>query len=214
MALTPSDVEQKTFATAFKGYDLAEVDDFLDEIVATIRDLEDRLAKAQSGAPVAPAPIAEAAPAPAPTMDESAIGRALLVAQQTADRIVEEARAEAERIKAEAKAEADSWESDKAAKKAEAEAVIATLNEKVANVRRELAVLVNTLADGIDEMDRVLEEADTTIDAGGIAEDEIEVMVDDSEGSAESVESEDSVDSVEDFEAWEMGQAELDQATT
>ena len=32
MPLTPIDVQQKTFATALRGYDLDEVDDFLDAV--------------------------------------------------------------------------------------------------------------------------------------------------------------------------------------
>ncbi|TDI37156.1 MAG: DivIVA domain-containing protein, partial [Acidobacteria bacterium] len=34
MAMTPSDVEQKTFSTVLRGYDLDEVDDFLDDVIA------------------------------------------------------------------------------------------------------------------------------------------------------------------------------------
>ena len=51
MALTPEDVLNKTFGTTQfrRGYDEREVDDFLDEIVATLRrvnkDLEDCRAK-------------------------------------------------------------------------------------------------------------------------------------------------------------------------
>mgnify|MGYP000417498112 CR=1 FL=1 len=43
MPLTPIDVQQKTFGTALRGYDLDEVDDFLDEIVTSLKDSEQRL---------------------------------------------------------------------------------------------------------------------------------------------------------------------------
>ena len=41
MMLTPSDVEQRTFGTALRGYDVGEVDEFLDEVVATLRRLQE-----------------------------------------------------------------------------------------------------------------------------------------------------------------------------
>jgi len=198
MPLTPSDIEQKTFATSFKGYDLAEVDDFLDEIIGTIRDLEEKAARGGSGD----------APVTAPVIDESAVGRALIAAQTAADRILEEAREEAERIKSEARIEADSWESDRASKQAEAEAAISALSERVDSVRRELAALVNTLADGIDEMESTIEEAEAFV-AGESVE-----TVDTGEGSDDPDDSGDSDDNpeAEVFESWQLGQA-VDQAT-
>ena len=48
MALTPIDVQQKTFGTALRGYDLDEVDDFLDEVVTTLKSYEERLTEAQN----------------------------------------------------------------------------------------------------------------------------------------------------------------------
>ncbi|MEX1271686.1 MAG: DivIVA domain-containing protein, partial [Acidimicrobiia bacterium] len=47
MPLTPIDVQQKTFGTALRGYDLDEVDDFLDDIVTSLKDYEQRLRDAQ-----------------------------------------------------------------------------------------------------------------------------------------------------------------------
>lgn len=35
--LAPADIEKAVFRTAFRGYDLAQVDDFLDRVVATLR---------------------------------------------------------------------------------------------------------------------------------------------------------------------------------
>lgn len=154
MALSPSDVEQKTFSTALRGYDLDEVDDFLDEVVATIRDLNDQI---DSGA-TAPEAVPKHALAgePSPPADESAVGRALIAAQEAADRIVAEAREEAERIVAEARSEADTLVSEKERRQAEAEAEMAELAEHVAGVRSKLAVLATTVADRLDEMDVVI----------------------------------------------------------
>lgn len=43
MALTPADIERKVFGTTLRGYNVEEVDDFLDEMVATLRDLDGRI---------------------------------------------------------------------------------------------------------------------------------------------------------------------------
>jgi cell division initiation protein len=173
--LTPADVEQKTFSTALRGYDLDEVDDFLDEVVATIRGLTEQLEEAQATTLAAPppqpepaaevaepeaAPELEAAPepeTPRPEIDESAIGRALVAAQTAADRLLEEAEAQAARIVDEAKSEADSWSEEREAKRREAEAEISALTSRVAAVRSELAVLASEVSQKLDDMDSVIE---------------------------------------------------------
>ncbi len=173
--LTAADVEQKTFSTALRGYDLDEVDDFLDEIVSTIRELNEKLEEAQSAQPVAPAPgpveetpvaepepqavepeAAEPEPTPAPALDESAVGRALIAAQTAADKLLEEAESQASRILDDAKQQADSWETEKEAKRAEARAEISNLAERVRSVRSELAVLAEQVSDNLDDMDSVI----------------------------------------------------------
>jgi DivIVA domain-containing protein len=178
--LTTADVEQKTFSTALRGYDLDEVDDFLDEVVATIRTLNEQLdearAAAEASAVVAPArgvePIAEPEPAlelepepepvveaPVRELDESAIGRALIAAQTAADRLLADARSEAGKIVIEAKTEADSWSAEREAKRRQAEAEIARLTDRVASVRSELSVLAGEVAEKLDEMDSVIDTA-------------------------------------------------------
>src|SRR5262245_29545443 len=78
MPLTPEDVSNKRFTPVRlrEGYDMGEVDQFLDEVEAELArltkendDLRSKLAAAQSGAPVpAPAPVVEEKkPEPAPT---------------------------------------------------------------------------------------------------------------------------------------------------
>lgn len=177
--LTAQDVEQKTFSTALRGYDLDEVDDFLDEIVATLKELNEMLEQSKS-APVAPAvsepvvaepePLAEepeavqeAAPEPEPApeaqavaIDESAVGRALIAAQTAADRLLADAESEATRIVEDAKQQADTWESEKEAKKAEAQSEMANLAARVRAVRSELAVLAEQVSGNLDEMDTAI----------------------------------------------------------
>ncbi|HEX6145631.1 MAG TPA: DivIVA domain-containing protein [Acidimicrobiia bacterium] len=162
MAITPADIEKKTFSTALRGYDLDEVDDFLDEMVVAVRELEEELARARDriaqleqdpGAPTPGPAAAETPQAAAPGIDESAVGRALVAAQQAADRILEEAREEAERVVSEARSEADTFARDREQRRAAMEAEMADMNGLVAGVRTQLAVLATTVADKLDEMD-------------------------------------------------------------
>ena len=128
MAITPADIEQKTFSEAKKhGYDTEEVDEFLDQLSAEvdamlkkIKDLKDRLTASEQQVAASQAQIvqlreqaAAAAQTPAvaqPTTaqpaslgaSESQISRVLIVAQQSADKMVDEARANAENIRNEA----------------------------------------------------------------------------------------------------------------
>jgi len=179
--LTASDVEQKTFSTALRGYDLDEVDDFLDEVVATIKHLTEQLDEARSARDDTPAvittppapqpgpepelepePEPEPEPAVAPTrpdIDESAIGRALVAAQTAADNLLEEAQTEASRIVDEARSDADSWSAERDEKRRQAEVVITALATRVASVRSELSVLAGEVAVKLDDMDSVIADA-------------------------------------------------------
>lgn len=129
MAITPADIEQKTFSEAKKhGYDTEEVDEFLDQLSAEvdamlkkIKELKDRLTASEqqnaasqtqisqlkdqlAAAAAAPAPVVQpTAPAqPALSASESQISRVLIIAQQSADQLVEDARNNAENIRNEA----------------------------------------------------------------------------------------------------------------
>lgn len=131
MAITPADIEQQTFSPSKHGYDTEEVDAFLEQIssevdamLQKIADLKGRLnnteqqlaaANAQiasleenAGATqlAAPVPVVAPTPAPAPAVDlsvsERQISQVLIVAQQSADKLVAEARDNAERIRNEA----------------------------------------------------------------------------------------------------------------
>lgn len=209
--LTAADVEQKTFSTALRGYDLDEVDDFLDEIVATIRTLNEQLeearAVADASAVAAPAPLPEPETvvepevepevepivgAPVPGLDESAIGRALIAAQTAADRLLEDARTVAGKIVDEAKSEADSWSAEREAKRRQAEAEIARLTDRVASVRSELSVLAGEVAEKLDEMDTVINEAaDTDVNPrgdGGESGADVEAVVEIGHGDGPALE--------------------------
>lgn len=188
--LTSADVEQKTFSTALRGYDLDEVDDFLDEVVTTIRTLTEQLEEATVAAAEAPA-VAAAEPVPEPPVmvepeaepeqiverpkpeiDESAIGRALIAAQTAADQLLEDARNQADKIVEGAKTEADSWTAEQEAKRIEAEAEIARLASRVASVRSELSVLAGEVSEKLDEMDSVIHESVETVIVSGLEDDD------------------------------------------
>jgi len=160
MAITPADIEKKTFSTALRGYDLDEVDDFLDEMVVAVRELEEELARAKERVaqlendPEAMAALAAAPPPPGP--DESAVGRALIAAQEAADKMLADARTEADKIVGDARSEADTFAQERNRKKAEVDAEMAEMTGLVAGVRNQLAVLATTVADKLDEMDAVV----------------------------------------------------------
>lgn len=121
MAITPQDIEQQAFSAAKQGYSTEEVDDFLellagevDAMLQKIADLksrlnnaEDQLAAAQAQLEAAPSRTeTAAAPAPDYSVSERQISQVLIVAQQSADRMVADARDNAERIRNEADAKA------------------------------------------------------------------------------------------------------------
>lgn len=99
MPLSPDDVERQVFKEKIRGYDMEEVDAFLDRVVERMRELEaerDRLSR-------------ESRPAAQPaTGDDDAdlLRRTLVTAQRAADQTLADAHAEADRVLSEARFEA------------------------------------------------------------------------------------------------------------
>ncbi len=126
MAITPADIEQQTFSASKHGYDTEEVDAFLEQLstevdgmLQKIADLKGRLNSTEAQLASARAQVAEleeraGAPSPAPQVasqkaeqssiqvTERQISQVLIVAQQSADKLVEDARADAENIRTDA----------------------------------------------------------------------------------------------------------------
>jgi DivIVA domain-containing protein len=164
--LTPTDVANKQFKIAFRGYALEEVDAFLDEVEAELarllrdnNELKNRSGAAAPAAPAAPAQAraAEAEPAPRPVASsegQEAALRTLLLAQRTADEAIAEAQAEAQQLVTSARAEA---EQTLAAARAEAEQ---TLNAARSEAEETLAAARREAEQTVTSARR---EADTTL---------------------------------------------------
>lgn len=147
MALTPIDVQQKTFGTALRGYDLDEVDDFLDEVVTTLAGYEQRLREAQERIAALESEVAEQGDA------EKAISRALLAAQRSADAILAEAREEAERILADARTQADELALQRDRAQQEAVEEINRLRGVIDDLRSRVRQLAESVAEDVSTMD-------------------------------------------------------------
>ena len=138
MALTPEDVSNKRFTAVRlrEGYDMGEVDQFLDEVEAELArltrendDLRSKLSAAQqSGGSTAVSAstqqraerVQPRAPEPAPETPKvttvadasSAAARLLEIATRNADQLVDDAKNEADKIIGEARTKAERLESE------------------------------------------------------------------------------------------------------
>ena len=128
MALTSNDVNNQSFSIERKGYDVGQVDDFLeivanefDALNAEIEDLREKLRTAREEAPAAEssfgvsrfeldkrdARIRELEGALSERRaDDSAIAQALIIAQRSADEVIANANANAEMTRRDAEDEA------------------------------------------------------------------------------------------------------------
>lgn len=132
MPLTPIDVTQKTFRERMKGYDEDEVDDFLDEVMVSLREYEQKLRDAEERVSVLEGQLT------ANRETEDTLKRALVAAQRTADDIVAEARTEADRIIAEASSQAELVAAERSAEKSQLELEVERMRADVADMRAKL----------------------------------------------------------------------------
>lgn len=99
--ITPVDIQHKTFKKALQGYDRAEVDQFLDDVIETLEDDAQALAVAQAEIADLRERISHFK-----SMEES-LQNTLLLAQRTADEVKASAHKEADLIRQEAKMSAE-----------------------------------------------------------------------------------------------------------
>jgi len=150
MPLTPEDVQNKEFTTVRlrEGYDMEEVDQFLDEVEAELArlfrendELREKLAAvtrdggvAGSVEPLIPqrppepgpaaaqeAPVALAAAATGGGAPHEAAAKVLALAQRTADELVADAKSEADQLLAESRRQADQLDSESKARAGQVE---------------------------------------------------------------------------------------------
>ncbi|MDH3500734.1 MAG: DivIVA domain-containing protein [Acidimicrobiia bacterium] len=172
MPLTPIDVQQKTFRVALRGYAEDEVDEFLDEIVLSIREYEQRLEEMSFQVGTLESQLAEN------RQTEDAMRRTLLLAEKTAGEITDEATREAERLVSDARAEATSLTADQSHERDALIAELARLRDIVSDVQGRLsnvAADTQTRLEPIeDDIDAALADVDDGVDepslprAGGL----------------------------------------------
>lgn len=162
MNLTPIDVEQKAFTQALRGYQMDEVDDFLDEVVTTLRGYEQRLRDAQEKIRALEVDVANRGG------DEGAIARAFVAAQRSADAMVAEAEAEAEKIRQRAMAETDELAAKRDSERQRVLGEIAGMRERMSNLRVQLGELTSAIGTDLGQMESELLGAES--DVAGEAE--------------------------------------------
>lgn len=157
MNLTPIDVEQKAFTQALRGYQMDEVDDFLDEVVATLRSYEQRLREAQDKIR---ALESDTTPRGG---DESEISRAIITAQRSADRLLAEARAEAETIRGQAEQETAAALKKRDDEQNRLQVEVSGMRDLVGSLRAKLSALAAAVSSEVDDMEDNLSQAATTL---------------------------------------------------
>ncbi|HJU51407.1 MAG TPA: DivIVA domain-containing protein [Acidimicrobiia bacterium] len=147
MNLTPIDVEQKAFTQALRGYQMDEVDDFLDEVVATLRSYEQRLREAQDKIRALESDTSSRGG------DESEISRAIITAQRSADRLLAEARTEAETIRSQAEAETAVALKKRDDEQNRLQDEVAGMRDLVGSLRSKLSALAAAVTSEVEEME-------------------------------------------------------------
>lgn len=177
MPLSPIDVQQQTFKLSLRGYAEDEVDEFLDEVVISLRDYEQRLRDSQERVAV----LEEQMSASRET--EDAMRRTFIAAQRTADTIVEEAKAESARMLEEAGHEVAKVAGEQSEEKARLLAETSRVRDQVAALRTALTALVD---DGLTRLDSegVEVAADEILQSENVSADESSEAMDEDERDA------------------------------
>jgi DivIVA domain-containing protein len=158
MALSPMEVQQKTFRESMRrGYDQGEVDDFLDEVVASLTEYEGRARAAEGRAAAMEAEVGRL------REEREAVTEALVDARRRAQAVTAEARAEAEQILESAKTEARVLAEDQVKERERLDSDLVGMRSRVSDLRSRLAGLATELD---SQMDPLAVELDSAIEAG------------------------------------------------
>ena len=170
MAISVRDIQEKEFAIQAKnGYNVEEVDDFLDEIAeqmsALVREnleLSKRVGALESDVEAAKQAAAEAE-ARTPDYDEqgyfnnlqSAMREAMIGAQRIADETVAEAKTQADQVKAQAQEQADATIGQA---QSEAEKITADAKTRLESLQQQFETLKASAKTFKADFSRILEE--------------------------------------------------------
>ncbi len=147
MVLSPIDIEQKTFRVALRGYAEEEVDQFLDEIVIAIREYERQLRDANERVAV----LEEQLEANRETEDR--IKKTLVIAQRTADQVVQEARAEAQQVLIEARMQASEVEVERIQERENLVADLDRMRSSVAGIKERIVGLADSTLGNLEAIE-------------------------------------------------------------
>jgi DivIVA domain-containing protein len=145
MELTAKTLQEVTFGAKVRGYDPAEVDDFIAAVAEGVEELQERLRRANERATKAeqqlatvgsdaPAAAAEPVAAPAASNGSAEISKVWERAVAAAEQAMEEAKAEAQRLLDEARTRADTQLGDA---RREAETTISTAQAEATRITEE-----------------------------------------------------------------------------
>jgi cell division initiation protein len=172
MVLSPIDIEQKTFRVALRGYAEEEVDHFLDEIVIAIREYERQLRDANERVAV----LEEQLEANRET--EERIKKTLIIAQRTADQVVEEARGEAQQLLVEARTQASEVEVERIHEREGLLADLDRMRSSVGSLKERVAALAESTMGNLEELERDVIAAQPEMDVVEAVHDEFVAQAD------------------------------------
>ncbi len=147
MPLNPIDVTQQTFRVSLRGYDEGEVDAFLDEVVSSMKEYDQRLRDADERVSV----LEEQLQANRET--EVAMRRAFVAAQRTADEIVAEARVEGERLISEANSQAVEISADQVRERDALRIELAELRSSVSDMKSRMRAFAKGVLPDLESLD-------------------------------------------------------------
>ena len=165
------------FNERFRGYDVAEVDAYIDRVAKAAALVQGRIAELQRRAEAAEAHPTGSSGADSVEAGEESLAKMLVLAQRTADAAIDEAQAEAAEIRRKADDHASlvvaEAETDRRRMLAEAEAAVEesvrTERERVAAEVAELERYRAFLTDDIAILERHLEQARSVLEASAAA---------------------------------------------